>query len=117
MKLSKAQQRVLDEAKHNIAVMSKYENFVDFFDNSKYEQWYLTTAAKCNGAWNSSQKWIEKDIVEWKEMEKAYNLAVKEHILNVWAKTETIDILEQYKLIVVIKRAQSTWDSDTIKIL
>ena len=117
MKLSKAQQRVLDEAKHNIAVMSKYENFVDFFDNSKYEQWYLTTAAKCNAAWNSSQKWIEKDIAEWREMEKSYNLAVKEHIVDVWAKTETIDVLEQCGAIVVIKRAKATWDNDIIKIL
>lgn len=117
MKLSKAQQRVLDKAKHNIAIMSKYENFVDFFDNSAYEQDYLCTAAKCNGAWNSSQKWIEKDIAEWREMEKTYNLAVKEHIIDVWEKTETIDVLEQYGLIVVIKRAKATWDADTIKIL
>lgn len=117
MKLTKAQQRVLDEAKHDIAVMSKYENFVDFFDNSKYEQGYLTTAAKCNAAWNTSKRWIEDAFDEWRDMEKWYNLAVKEHIVKVYAKTETIDVLERVGAIVVIKRAKAIGYEDIIKIL
>ena len=117
MKLSKAQQRVLDEAKHNIAVLSKYKNFVDFFDNSAYEQSYICTAAKCNAAWNSSKRWMEDAADEWSEMEKLYNLAVKEHIVEVYAKTETIDVLERVGAIVVIKRAKEIGYEDTIKIL
>lgn len=117
MKLSKAQQWVLDVAKHEIAVMSKYKNFADFFDNSVCEQNYLRTAAHCNGAWNSSQKWIQNDIVEWKRMEQVYNAAVNEHIIEVFAKNETIDALERAGAIVVIKRARASWDTDTIKIL
>ena len=117
MKLSKAQQRLLDRKKHEIAVMSKYKNFADFFDNSVCEQNYLRTAAHCNGAWNSSQKWMENDIDEWKRMERAYNDAVNEHILIAFAKKETIDVLVRAGLIVVIKRAQASWAADTIKIL
>lgn len=97
--------------------MSKYQNFTDFFVNSNGEQNYLTTAAHCNNAWKTPQKWISEDIEEWKRMEEVYNKAVNEHILMAFAKKETIDALERAGVIVIVKRAQASWDADTIKIL
>lgn len=117
MKLSKTQQKLIDEAKRDIAVMSKYKDFADFFEHSKFEQNYMTTAAHCNGAYNSVEKYMQKDIDRWRRMEASYKKAVEEHIIIVFAKTETIDALERAGAIKIIKRADYKGAAETIKIL
>lgn len=117
MKITKTQAKILAEAKQTIAVLSKYKNHADFFDNSKGEQGTFTTAWGCNGACNSAAKYRANFPEAWARMEKAYNDAVNEHIIIVFAKTESVEALQRAGLIEIIEAAKHSGGAEKIKIL
>lgn len=117
MKLSKTQQNVLEQLRKTIEVVSKYATHEDFFDNSKNEQSTFTTALHCNGAYNSSEKYKEKDAAEFARMAENFYRAKNEHITIVFAKTETINALEKAGYVKVIKHATYRGGAETVKVL
>lgn len=118
MKISKTQSAILEKVKRTIEVLSKYKNFTDFFDNSpRNEQSTFPVAATCNGAWNSSEIWRTKDLEQWAKLESDYLAAVNEHIIIVYAKTESVKALERAGLIEIIKEAKHNGGFETIKVL
>ena len=117
MKLTKTQEKIITELKKTIAVLSKYNNFSDFFNNSKGEQHIFTTAQHCNGAYNSTEKYQAKAPSEWAKMEKTYNDAVNEHIIIVYAKTESVEALQRAGLIEIIEEAKYNGGYEKVKII
>lgn len=118
MKISKTQTRILEDSKRIINVLREYKDFTDFFNNCPAsKQCMLTTAAFCSGLYNSSEKYKAIFPERWREMEKAYNEAIYEQIVLVFAKTESITALARAGLIKIIEAAKVKGDADRIKIL
>ena len=118
MKISKTQAGILEKSKNVIKILREYKNFADFFDNCPYgRQNTYTTAASCNGAYDSSEKYKAKDPERWAEMEKQYNEVINEQIIIVFAKTESLAALERAGLIKVVKAAIVKGGAEKIKIL
>ena len=116
MKLSKAQKSVMDEMNNTLAVIDKYNTFEEFFDNSKNEQNTLTTAWNCNAAYNSSEKYEKQNPDKFNEMRKAFYRAKNERILLVFAKTETLNVLERYGLLEVVEHAKYKGGAERVKV-
>lgn len=116
-KLSKAQQSIVNKYKQIFEVIDRYETYEDFFDNSKGEQNYFTTAYRCNAFFNTSDKYKERALKEWKEYEASFFKAKNERIIGVYAKTETVKALEKAGYIRIVKEAQWKGDFETVQFL
>ena len=117
MKLSKAQQTVMEHLNKTLAVVDKYETFEEFFDNSKCEQNTFTTGCHCNCLYNTSEKYESKDPIKFNEMRKDFYKAKNDRILIAIAKTETINVLERNGLIKVIEPAEYNGGAEIVKVL
>ena len=116
-KLSKTQQELMNKLTNVIKVIRKYDNYEDFFDNSKYEQSTFKTAIHCNACYNNSEKYKSRDLEDWEENRKAYELCKTDAILITFAKTETLKALEKYGLIKIIKEAEYNGGAEIVKVL
>lgn len=103
MKLSKTQEKVLNELKETIRIFNKYNSFEDFFINSNREQGQLTTASSCNNLYNTPEKYKNRNLQEWKELEKAFYECRDNHRLLAYAKTETLKKLETLGFIKILE--------------
>lgn len=118
MKISKTQEQILQTAKKEIAYLREFANFEDFFVNGEIGKGNtFSCAAHFNCAWRSPEKWRTENPDGWARMEKAYNDAVNEQIIIVFAKTESIKALERAGLARIIEEAGYKGGAETIKIL
>lgn len=117
IKLSKTQKSVMDHLYKTLSVIDKYETFEEFFDNSGVEQNTFTTAIRCNGAYNSSEKYKTKDPEKFEKMKTDFYRAKNERIMIVFAKTETIKVLEKYGLVQIIESAKYNGGAEIVKVL
>lgn len=117
MKLSKAQENVMNDLNRTLAVVDKYDTFEDFFSNSNREQSHFTTAFDCNGDYDSVEKYESRDPKRFERMRKSFYEAKNERILIAYAKTETIKKLESLGLIEIVKEAEYSRGAETVKVL
>lgn len=116
-KVTQTQKNIMLNIQKTIDVINKYETFEQFFDNSKNEQNTLTTGYYCNGAYDTSEKYKNKNNIEFEQMKKSYELAKQENIIIVFAKTETLNKLEQLGYIKIVIPAEYKNGAETIKLL
>lgn len=118
MKLTKTQQELFDKAKRTIDVFRKYKTYEEFFDNSKYEQGYMSTGANLNSAYRTSELAKQRYTKEeWEENRLNFEKCKNEGILLINSKTESIEKLEKLGLIKIIKKATWSKGSDLIQVL
>lgn len=117
MKLSITQKKLYDKLVSTVKVLEKYQSYEDFFDNSKDEQNTFTTAYHCNSYYNSSERYQQNDPQVWEEKKQSFYKARDEHILIVFAKTETLKALEKVGLIEIIEHAKHKGGCETVKII
>lgn len=106
MKLSKAQQEVIDNLKYIADKARQYETAEEWFN--------ATNNNNCN--WNTAEKVKAQDIKEWKRQEMWFERE-RNAIYLVRAKTETVQKLESLGLIEVIERAKYKGDYELVKLL
>jgi hypothetical protein len=116
-KVTQTQKNIMLNIQKTIDVINKYETFEQFFDNSKNEQNTLTTGYYCNGEYDTSEKYKNKNNIEFEQMKKSYELAKQENIIIVFAKTETLNKLEQLGYIKIVIPAKYKNGAETIKLL
>ena len=110
MKLSKAQQRVIDEAKEQIDVARMYNTFEEYFDNY-YGKRY------CNSNYNTSEKYKERDLEKFETLRGWWEERIN-GIVYTSANSKTLYKLEQLGLIEIIYDAKNeSYGIDNIKIL
>lgn len=108
-KLSKAQEKVLNEAKAKIDLARKYDTFEEYFDNTKasYFPMYCNTAQKCKE--NNPENF--EMYKEWWEKER-------EAIVLTSCNSRTLVKLQEFGLIEIIKDSNGqVYGIDTIKVL
>lgn len=109
IKLSKAQQKTLNDAKEEIDKARKYNTFEDYFINELSKGY--------NNYYNTPEKYQENDIKSYNQLKKYWENK-KEAIVLTRSKTETLKKLESLNLIEIIKINTSKGTRvDTIKVL
>ena len=116
-KLTKAQERVMNNLNNTLAVIDKYETFEDFFDNSKGEQNSLTTGYHCGYHYNTVEKYTAKDPKAVERMRANFYQAKTDRILLASGKTETIKKLEKLGLIEIVEQASYESGFELVKVL
>ena len=107
MKLSKTQQKVLEEARAYIETARKYETFEEYFIAEK--------AKRCNCMYNTPEKYKARNMKGWKSYEELWKQAKFEGIALTTANTRTLEALAKSGMIEIIKIGGSY--TDRIKVL
>ena len=114
MKLSKAQQKVLDKVLETLEVCKKYATYQEFFDNSKGEQNHFTTAFHRGISFEEYAKRFPELCAD---MEQSFYKAKNENTLIVFAKTETIKAMAKAGVFEIVEEAQFKGGAETVKVL
>ena len=108
MKLSKAQQKTIDNAKTTIDKARKYNTYEEYFINEESTHW--------NNQFNTPEKFKEQNITQWNSMINYWNM-YRESIVLTCSKTETLKKLESLGLIEIIDIDNRNSRIDKVKIL
>lgn len=106
MKLSKTQQRVIDDLMNIIDEARSYETAEDYFDATNHN----------NSSWNTAEKVKAKDIGKW-EFEVMWWNRKRDGMYLIREKTETVRKLETLGLIEVIERPKCKGGYELVKLL
>jgi hypothetical protein len=108
MKLTKAQQKTIDDAKTTIDKSRKYNTYEEYFINEESKYY--------NNQFNTPEKFKEKNINQWNSMVDYWE-SYKKAIVLTQSKTETLKKLESLGLIEIIRIDNCNSRIDKIKIL
>jgi hypothetical protein len=107
VKLSKAQQKVLDEAKAEIARARRYETYEEYF--------MAEEASRFNNAYNTPEKFWAKDPEKWRWYEQ-YWKDQTQGIVRIYAKVETTKKLEALGLVEILELNRG-YISDKVRVI
>jgi hypothetical protein len=108
VKLSKAQQKTITDAKEEINKARSYNTFEEYFINE--------LAKGYNTSYNTPEKYKKQDIEGYNKLKKYWENK-KQGIVLTQSKTETLKRLELLNLIEIINISITSGRIDTIKVL
>ena len=117
MKLSKTQQQLIDQLRHDLEVIRSYPDYDTFYDNcgrDGKDQWQLTTGSRCNYNYATSERAKANDPKHYEHSKQWFGRVVTEGVMIVYAKTETTARLEKEGLIEIVKQARYKGDCEYV---
>ena len=121
-KLTKTQQNLINELRHDLAVIRSYPDYETFFDNCGYNrdgniQRQLAAGNHHNAISDTAEKY-EKAYPKQFEKDKAwFNKVVAEGLMIIYAKTETVQRLADEGLVEIVEPAKWKGDAEIVKVI
>ena len=121
-KLTKTQQNLINELRHDLAVIRSYPDYETFYDNCGYNrdgnnQSQLTTGNRCGYNYDTAEKYKKTDPKRFEESKAWYNKVVAEGLMIVYAKTETVQRLADEGLVEIVEPAKWKGSAEIVKVI
>lgn len=121
-KLTKTQQNLINDLRHDLAVIRSYPDYETFYDNCGYNrdgnnQHQLTTGNQCNERFNTAEKYEKAYPKQFEEDKAWFNKVVAEGLMIVYAKTETVQRLADEGLVEIVEPAKWKGDAEIVKVI